>query len=600
MTRERAALAALLVLAAVLRATGLGWGLRHVPHVDERYFVENVEGMLARGDLDHRFQEYPGLVFYLLLPVLAFVPRPFGPEAYLAARAVVAAFGVASVALVYAVGRRLAGPRVGLVAAAFLAVSPVEVQTAHMVRPDVVLEAASLAVLLAVAGLDERRRGDLAAGIAVGAATAVKFSGVLVAVSYAAARLLGRPPRPGRLVLAGAASVAAFAVLSPYTFLDFEAFRSGAATQVGYHYDVRGRGEQRYLGMVATYLWFVLGKALGLGGLALAVAGLAEARAAWRTWLPVLVFPVVTIAVFSTAEVHRDRFLVPCLGVLALFAGLGVEAFARRTRPAVALAAAVLAAAFPLAASVDYVRGVRRPGTRDRALDWVLAHVPAGSTVVTSVPDLGLDRTRYEVLTVRLLDPGSRLFAEHAAAVVSGPQDEAATVQTLREEAVFEPGHPQEGFTVRVLRPPRPPEYRELRLAPASLAASGNAEALPSAVDGDEATAWTTAGPQRPGDAIEVSLAAPATVGRIELLVGTDPARFAENLHVFVRTPEELEWRRVRSLPLRPHVREQVRAPRSQVLLLDPVRAAALRIVQQGRRAKPWAVAELRLSERLR
>lgn len=147
--REALVLASLLALAAVLRFGALGWGLRHEPHIDERYFVENVGWMLAHRDLDHRFDEYPGLVFHLLTPVLAwFDPPRFGAEAYLAARAVIAAFGVASVGLVYVLGARLAGAATGLVAALLLAVSPTEVQTAHMVRPDVVLEAFALASLL--------------------------------------------------------------------------------------------------------------------------------------------------------------------------------------------------------------------------------------------------------------------------------------------------------------------------------------------------------------------------------------------------------------------------------------------------------------------
>ena len=66
---QAAALASLLALAAVLRFGSLGWGLRHEPHIDERYFVENVGWMLAHRDIDHRFDEYPGLFFYALTPV---------------------------------------------------------------------------------------------------------------------------------------------------------------------------------------------------------------------------------------------------------------------------------------------------------------------------------------------------------------------------------------------------------------------------------------------------------------------------------------------------------------------------------------------------
>jgi 4-amino-4-deoxy-L-arabinose transferase-like glycosyltransferase len=125
-TRARVLLVSILVLSAALRFIGLGWGLRHRPDLDERWFVESVGRMLAARDLDHRFYEYAGFFLYLLAPVLAFFhPPDFGAEAYRAARVVVALFGVDSVGLTYVLGARLAGRGAGLAAALFVAVSPV-------------------------------------------------------------------------------------------------------------------------------------------------------------------------------------------------------------------------------------------------------------------------------------------------------------------------------------------------------------------------------------------------------------------------------------------------------------------------------------------
>src|SRR6185436_2496662 len=128
-----AALGAILVLAACLRFASLDWGLRHPPHPDETVFVENARQMAERGDLDHRYYEYPGLVFHLLRPVLAFAPAG-GPRAYLLARGLMAAFGVLACAATFVLGRALSGPAAGLTAALLVAVSPLAVHTAHMVR----------------------------------------------------------------------------------------------------------------------------------------------------------------------------------------------------------------------------------------------------------------------------------------------------------------------------------------------------------------------------------------------------------------------------------------------------------------------------------
>ena len=210
-TRARVLLVAILVLAAALRFTGLGWGLRHLPDLDERWFVEAIGRMLAARDLDHRFYEYPGLFFYLLAPVLAFLHPPhFGADAYLAARAVVAVFGVVAVALTYVLGARFVGHGGGLAAALLVAVSPVEVFTAHMVRPDVALEVFVLLAFLAFLRLGPDSRGDVLSGVALGAATALKYTGVLLVPSYLAQRLTAPGFRLSRLALAAGAALVTF------------------------------------------------------------------------------------------------------------------------------------------------------------------------------------------------------------------------------------------------------------------------------------------------------------------------------------------------------------------------------------------------------
>jgi hypothetical protein len=600
------------VLGAGLRFTGLSWGLRHVPPQDERYFVENTGWMLARGDLDHRFYEYPGLLFYLLAPVLAFFEPPaLGAPAYLAARAVVAGFGVASVVLVFRLGERVAGRGAGLAAALFQAVSPIEVQTAHQVRPDVVLEAFVLLALLAFERVGRDRRGDLLAGAAVGAATALKFSGLLLAPCYALRRLLAATPEDrsvkgamgtsprwgrevlwGRLLLAAAAAAGAFVLLSPYSLVHLGSALEGARTQLAYHYTERGRGPQAFAGMAWTY-GLVLFRDLGAAGVALTLAGAALVLAEWRRWAPMLAFPFLTVAVFSTAEVHHDRFLVPALGLLAIVAARAVAAVGRRSGT-IAVAVALLAAVHPLMASVDYVSGVSRPGTRDLALDWIESNLPAGSRILTSQRDLGIDRRRYEVLEAERLDRTNRLLALDVDAVVSSGPDDRDLIGELESLYIAEPATVHSGAPIRIVRAPsgRRSDYRRLELDPRWVTASESADRAPALVDRDLETLWRTEAAQRPGTWIEVSLPAPTTIARVELrLAGR--RQFARNVHVYV-AEDGAEWKRIVVLQGRPPVEEQLAgAGPSQLLLFEPVRVRKLRLVQVGQRERPWAVAEL-------
>ncbi len=298
------ALAGILGLAAVLRFAGLSWGLRHAPEGDETVFVANVAEMIRHHDLDQRFYEYPGLFFLLLrLPLSLLSPEALASSAaYLAARATVAAFGVASVFLVWVLARRLVSPRAGLIAALFLAVSPIEVSTAHMVRPDVVLETLVLLFYLVLFSQWREPLQDAMAGLALGAAVALKPTSILLLPSL----VFERAMRPGRrlrgLVLAGLCAAGLAAIATPSLMVNPQGMLDGFRSQIRYHYSpVTHRS--------GSALWFYLGavsQGLGPAACFLVLAGAWKAKARWRQWIPVALFPAILIGVLSTATEYSD------------------------------------------------------------------------------------------------------------------------------------------------------------------------------------------------------------------------------------------------------------------------------------------------------
>jgi hypothetical protein len=590
-TRQRALLAGILVLAAALRFTGLGWGLRHTPHWDERVFVENARAMVEEKSLDHRYYEYPALFFDMLVPILALLPRETlaGPAAFLVTRSVVAAFGVLSVLLVCLLGTRLAGPAAGLSAALLLAASPVDVVTAHMVRPDVVLGSFALLAMLAFRRLGPDAKGDVVAGAAIGAATAVKFTGALLAPSYLLARLLAPGPRLSRIVLAGFVAVGLAVLVTPYAIIHYDAYLDGVRIQMGAHYKGRDVAPS-YLKQVGFYLG-VIPVAFGPLGALLLAAGLVLALREWRTWAPLVAHPLTTLMVLATAELRYERHLVPTTGILALLAGRAVAAVAER-RPKAAAALTALAAALPLVASANYARQIARPNTKDRALDAVAASVPAGARIVTGVPDLGLDRGRYEVMTETRWEPDARILARDVDLVIWPALDEPP--RELAPIAVFRSPEHYGGLPVLLARTAAPPAYEAVRIEAASVSASENTGVLSALVDGRLETSWQTEGPQQPEQWIAVSLAQSIALARVTLSLGAQANLYGQNLHLSV-TENGKEWRRVPTVAGRPPVDEQLGTERSQVLLLDPMPARGFRIVQVGRRRKPWSIAELRV-----
>jgi 4-amino-4-deoxy-L-arabinose transferase-like glycosyltransferase len=605
----RAALVAILAVAAGLRFTGLSWGLRHPPHMDERVFVESVFEMMRAGDLDHRYYEYPGLVFYLLWPLL----RPLlesgpSPSAYLAARALVAAFGVIGCAALFPLGRRLHSEAAGLLAAALMAVSLVAVETAHMFRPDVVLQAACALALLAFARLDGSRRREVEAGVLLGLALATKFSGVFLLPSYLAARLLAPGPRLRRLALGALTAALAFAIASPYAIVHARDFLEGVQVQLRYHYEEQVRESVGYGVMLAQYAQVWL-KGLGGVGAVLALIGLEPALRAWRKWLPALLLAAVSFAVLATSDVRHERFLLAPLSVGCLLAGAGAARLAgllagrlRWPAPVPLLVLAAALTALPLRASAWFAREMTEPLTRDLVLDWVAAFVPGRARVVCSVPQLGLDPERLDVLLVPRLLPENRVQVLEADVVLSTSLDAPEAVAGLQALFSAAPDSKYQGrSTVTAWSVPaglRPP-HRRLELEPGWLSASASPGDLPAALDGRTDTLWRTPGPQQRGDWLAVTLPAPALLSRVELVLGKEARFAARQLRVEV-SDDGRAFGPAGALPGRAPVELQPPGgDYSQVLLLSPPRPVrALRLVQTGLGwRRRWGVAELRLWE---
>lgn len=593
---------------SLLRFSGNDAGLRHHPTADERDFVENVGLMLHHGDLDHRYHQYPGLIFYVLYPVLAaHQPQPFDADAYRAVRGLAATFGVLSVVLTFFLARRLGGPVAGLGASAIVAISPIEVMSTYPFKPDVVLQTFCLVALLAFDRLRPALLPHAAAGVAMGLAMAVKFTGVLLLPIYGLRLLASHDSwRDCRWAgVAALASLVTFAAASPYTFLHWREAIAGAVTQVTYHYadspaseamrDVLGGYAERWL----LYASILGTRGIGLLGTALVLAALWWDRHRWRRWIHLVAFPLLVVSVFATSSVKHDRFLLASLSSAAGLAGLGLACLATRApRLTPLIAVATLA---PLASiSAGYVAERVRPETRDATLDFLADRAQAGDRVLTAVVDLGLDRERFDVITLTGSEERDRVLARNADWLVLLEED-----RWIAEERGWSPAHvsrptsPWSGLPIETFRVPADhrAQYSPIPIAEARLASSRSGHELARLRDGSRQTYWRTPGPQEPGDWIQVDLAEPAWLARVELDLGSRHHHYARGLDLLV-SEDGQSFMKAQSVDKRPPMSEQLKAPRwpSQVLLLlEPRRVRAVRLVQTGVASKPWTLAELRL-----
>ncbi len=392
------ALAAVLAAAAALRLVGIEYGLPFggLLNPDEQSIVPRAWGMVHGRGLDPHWFDYPTLVMYVLAPFQAWEAGP----SYLAARLVVAAFGVGAVAASWWLGRVAYGRTAGLVAAVAVAVETIGVAYSHMAVTDVPMTALiAISLALAISGRLEW------AGLAAGLAASAKYP----AVFLLAPLVMAGWGRWRRLAASIAAAVAGFLATSPYVLAHpHQAW--GDATRVqrlaregwlGFEHDSFA------LFSFTGRLWDGLGPALVVAVLGL---GLALRRRS-RTDLILAAFVLVYLVDLLTLRAHFDRYVLPVVPPLAVLAG--------RQRLLAPLTLGLLIV--PLVWAIgDDVR-LTRTDTRAVAHGWIDGHVPSGSTVAaeSSTPPLA----GYRIVGLALPGPGR-------------PFDPDRDVRRLRREGV--------------------------------------------------------------------------------------------------------------------------------------------------------------------
>jgi len=274
-----------------------------------------------------------------------------------------------------------------------------------MVKHDV---PATLLILLAVLASWQvwkrgRARDYLLAGAAAGVAAAFHYYAVYAVVPVAAAHALrtGGAPRAWlapRLVLAGAAAIAAFVVCSPYVVLDYATALRDIAANRRIIVD-RAQGVYGPFGSALPQAGYLLAQAtLWIPAAVAGAIALGRASGALLAWT--LSFPLVFFLFISNTWPY-SRTANPLYPFLAILAAYGAAALARRAgRRAGALLVlfTLVLAAQPLFLSLRAVYLLRQPDTRTLARAWLTANVPAGDSVAVEPHSVQLRPTREHLV----------------------------------------------------------------------------------------------------------------------------------------------------------------------------------------------------------
>ena len=403
-------LGGILLVALGLRLWNIGHGLPFAYNADEaEHFVPKALDMADGGGLDPGYYENPSALTYLIYAIYAIGGvRELGETAFETARVAVALIGTLVVGLVYWAGARYYERRVGLVAAALMAVAFLPVFYSKHALNDIVALAPITVALVACLLIYERGAwSDWAlAGAAIGAATATKYTAaamLLVVVVAAALRVERDRGELRRALLGLAIAVAAllvlFGLLNPYEVLNFDEARDQITSQ-------SDQADTAKLGQDDTRGWFYYLGTLtwGFGWLPLVAAvagGVLALRRDWRIALLLVAFPVCFYLYMGAQGRFFGRWLLPMYPALCVLAAYAVVTLsARRAAVLAGLTALVCAQGALAAVHVDRLLG--REDTRAQALAWIDANVPAGAPVVVEpfVPDswrAALDRPVWPV-----------------------------------------------------------------------------------------------------------------------------------------------------------------------------------------------------------
>jgi 4-amino-4-deoxy-L-arabinose transferase-like glycosyltransferase len=424
-------LALLTLFGLALRLWGITWGLPDARHPISTYHPDELVNLNAAnqadlliGKFDIGFYNYGTLYFYLVHIAhlfgrgFSFIPTipPTDPAVgitlteqlprmapeqlglFLFGRLVTALLGTATIPVVFALGARLFGKRVGLLAACFYAVAPLAVVHAHFLTVDVPATFfAALTLLWAARLLPSPTRNDsILAGIWAGFAAATKYNVGLVLVAPLVALFLSKSDsiakqRPVYLGTLCGATLVAFLAACPGPLIHWEHFWNGIPNYPGsgvryelFVHSREGHGEL-FIGTGLGW-WYHLRISLFFGLdiflLLLCLYGLiyAGVRRSRQDAL-LLAFVLLYYALAGLSAVRFARYMIPLFPALCVLAARAACAPALWSSRRSMTAFGGVAAAYTAFVSLSYVYTMSQPDPRTQAAIYLEQNAAQGATV---------------------------------------------------------------------------------------------------------------------------------------------------------------------------------------------------------------------------
>lgn len=437
-------LAAILGVAFSLRFDGISSGLPQSYIPDEYEYVHSYLQMIKRGDMNPRWWHHPSVQPYVNIGtylVVFFLEARTGRWRSVHQMQVEDMLfwgrfgagvipGTLAVFFVFVLGRWVFGTRVGLVAAALLAVAPGVVEISQYNKPDALLVLFStVSVLVTMIYLEKGSRGlAFAAGAAIGFTVAVKYNAALLWIPLIGATLFRRGTsflaQPD-LYLGAVGAVVGFTAGCPYFFADLTRFLDHVATGL-FNYGFVGLAGAEGVDNWAAHANYTINYGAGLLPFLACLVGLALALYRIDRRLAVfLAYPILYYSFYSAQRINFAGNLMPVYPFLAILAAYGIvetivflrdelqkrlrdRTIAVRPLETLALVGVLVAVLwFPTSMTLRRNRLVTLPDTGTMAAQWIWSRIPPGTSFAVERHTPVLDLERYRVsASKRVIDFG--------------------------------------------------------------------------------------------------------------------------------------------------------------------------------------------------
>jgi hypothetical protein len=401
----------ILFFALSVRLLGINYGMPYVFNADEAMIVNHAMAF-GTGDLNPHDFIYPSLYMYVMFFVYGLTystGRLIGVFAstndfvhlfftdltlfYVPGRLIAAFSGVASVWLVYKLGRRAYNFPVGLVSAAMLCFSVVHVEFSHFVRihvPAGLWAIITLSLAWSIYQGQSSWRRYLLAGATAGLAASTFYNAGFSLISVVVAHLLSiskkrdTPFLHTRLLGAVISSFVAFVATTPFALLDWSTFLSDQFSTAKVH-SMSGVWE---LGLFYPFTSLSSGFGQPLGTVALLGLGYALLRHRPADLILGILplFAGVFLMLFKVKGIHLMLMAYPAIAILAgSFLVDVVKAIFRRRaalQPVVVATVTALLVIAPAVKSFKQSYNLSLPDTRILAKAWVEENIAPGSKIV--------------------------------------------------------------------------------------------------------------------------------------------------------------------------------------------------------------------------